>query len=120
MLYSQFFANPSEARTRSVASTSSSAAFHSTFADARLKGLIADLKKKLFEGVSLPAQIGIDGVQAEDEEERKRIWREQEHERLELQDRIKDLEVEVTCARTREVESQKVAEELARQQALRE
>ena len=120
MLYSQFFTNPSETRTRSIASTSSSAAFHATNADARIKSLIADFKRKLFEGVPLPVQAGPEGLVPEAEEEQKRMWREQEHERLELHDRIKDLEVEVTCARTREAEAQNMAEELARQHALRE
>lgn len=52
----------------------------------------------------------------EEEEENRRIEREEEKIRKDLEDRVKDLEVEVICAKAREVEAKKVVEEMARTQ----
>ncbi len=52
-----------------------------------------------------------------EEEERKKVERDQEKSRRDLEDRMKDLEVEVTCARAREEEAKRLVEELVRSQA---
>ena len=87
-----------------------------------MKALIAEIRKKLTEGVPkrILEQPGVETPAAETEEEaeeRKRLEREQERMRVELEERVKDLEVEITCVRAREEEAQRLVEELARQQA---
>jgi len=50
-------------------------------------------------------------------EEQKRIEREQERIRVELEEKVKDLQVEIACVIAREEEAQRLVEELAKQQA---
>jgi dihydrodipicolinate reductase len=52
----------------------------------------------------------------EEVEAKKRAEREEEKRRMDLEDRVKDLEVEVVCARGREEEARKAMEEFAKAQ----
>lgn len=71
---------------------------------------------KLLEGVSRPAVYGADNdnaVSEEEMEERKRDERDRIKAQQDLLDRVKDLEVEVTCSRAREEEAKRLVEEFA-------
>ena len=56
-------------------------------------------------------------LKTQDEEECRRVEREQERSKRDLEEKVKDLEVEVTCARAREEEAKRLVEEFARVQA---
>ncbi len=124
LLHSQFFANPSTA-TRSLSQSytythqSASSTSHPSIADTRLRALVAEVRQKFADRSPPKSSIG-DGVttlQIEDEEKRKKVEREQDKCRRELEERVKDLEVEVTCAKAREDEAKRLVEEFARVQA---
>ena len=122
-MHAQFFSVPAHSQLgRSLTHQSASSTAHPTIADSKLKALIADVRKKLVEGV--PKRVAdASGAPAvveetpEEVEERKRLERETERIRTELEEKVKDLEVEITCVRAREEEAQRLVDEMARQQA---
>lgn len=82
--------------------------------------MIAQVRQKLVEGpvkreIDVSDENGL--AEMEDPEERKRWEREQERMRTELEEKVKDLEVEIACVRAKEEEAQKLVDELARQHA---
>ncbi|WVR05359.1 hypothetical protein IAU60_002373 [Kwoniella sp. DSM 27419] len=100
-------------------SQSASSTSHPSIANARLQALIADVRAKMTEGVPqfVPENSGgIVGLTPEEIEEQKRVDREQEKVRRDLEDRIKDMEVELVCAKQREEEAGRVVEEMARKE----
>lgn len=122
MMHSQFFrvhANPNPSRsgqhtyTHQIASSTS----HPALADAQLKYLVEQVRTiirapppprpALNEGES-------DGLTEEEAEEKKRVEREAGRILAHLEERVKDLEVEVSCAKAREDEAKKLVEEYAR------
>ena len=122
MLHSQFFSVPSsDPLRRSLTHQASSSTSHPTIADARLKSIIADVRKKLTEGVvrvTVPSEGPVQGTETEvDTEEKKRAEREAEKYRTQLEERVKDLQVEITCALAREEEGKKVVEHFTKAQA---
>lgn len=123
MHHAQFFSVPANGQIgRTLAHQSASSTAHPTIADARLKSLIAEVRKKLTEGVvrrviDVAAPDGQAGEAPEEVEERKRAAREAEKMKVELEEKVKDLEVEITCVRAREEEAQRLVEEMATQQA---
>ena len=120
-MHSQFFAPLDQPRGRMIAHTTASSTSHAAIADSRLKSLIGNVRGIIANGIDValhtrqPIYAG-----SEDAEERRQIMREQERVKAELEDRIKDLEVEIACVRAKEEEAQKVVEELSRAQASRE
>jgi hypothetical protein len=99
---------------------SASSTAHPTIADAKLKGLIAEVRKKLTAGAPKRSTSDVEGTGPRPEpdvEEQKRIEREQERIRVELEEKVKDLQVEIACVMAREEEAQRLVEELAKQQA---
>jgi hypothetical protein len=64
--------------------------------------------------VARPDDGNNEAVSEEELEEKKRIEREAERILSELSERVKDLELEVNCARAREDEAKKLVEEYAR------
>ena len=124
LMHSQFFANPttsSRSLSHSYTQThqSASSTSHPSIANTRLLGLITDIRAKLLERSPPKPPIDVPNpfISAADEEERKRVERDQEKSRRDLEDRVKDLEVEVTCAKAREDEARRLVEEFARIQA---
>jgi len=90
---------------------------HASLADVRLKALVADVRRNMLE--KAPPRIATLPVNGEfeDTEEIKRLEREQERVFSNLVDKVKDLELEVTSAKGREQEAQKLVEELAKERA---
>ena len=77
------------------------------------------MRKKLTDGVPKRVVSKADGAPQETDEqieERKRIERERERIHTELEERVKDLEVEISCVRAREEEAQRLIAEFARAQ----
>jgi hypothetical protein len=100
--YTQFFA----ATSRQTAASST----HASIADARLRSLVNEVKMKLQERLE-PVMIVAENV--EDLEEAKKASRDQERYWQEIQEKVKDLELEVGLARAREEEAKRVVEDLA-------
>jgi hypothetical protein len=91
---------------------------HASLADVRLKSLIADVRTRLLEKAPPRiTQITTDSQGSDDQEELNRMERERQKTLSDLVDRVKDLEVEVVCARGREEEAQKLVEEFAKERA---
>jgi len=128
LLHSQFFApvspssslgsrtSPSSTQTLQFASSTS----HPSLADARLRSLISQVQTKLAD--KTPRQVvvasgSVPNSTEEDLEIQKQAERETARGRQDLEDRVKDLEVEVTCARAKEQEAKRLAEQFAREHA---
>ena len=115
--HSQFFcAIPSTSKSASqtyIHRTASSTS-HPTLADSHLKSLISELRAK----INAPPVHRVEELseeQTEEElEEKKRAEREAERILSVLGERVKDLELEVSCAQAREDEAKKLVEEYAR------
>ncbi|WVQ69849.1 uncharacterized protein L199_008070 [Kwoniella botswanensis] len=126
LMQSQFFTlNTSQLRQSHLSQTSastfqsSSSTSHPSIANTRLQSLISEIRTKLLDNAPPPPPVMIDGVYApgpEEVEEQKRIERERERIRGNLEDRIKDLEVELVCAKRQEEESRRVVDEMARKE----
>ncbi|OCF44171.1 hypothetical protein I317_01963 [Kwoniella heveanensis CBS 569] len=116
--FSQFTSLPRFSPTATQTTQSSSSTSHPSIANMRLQTLVADVRQKLTEGVPqwTPHIEGSAGPTPEEIEEQKRIEREQEKMRRDLEDRVKDLEVEIVCAKQREEEAGRVVEEMARKE----
>ncbi|ORY28317.1 Afadin and alpha-actinin-binding-domain-containing protein [Naematelia encephala] len=128
MLHSQFFSNPaSSSKLHSsylVTSTTThqfaSSTSHPSIADTRFKALIAQVRTRLAERAPAPkpAASGVEAAASEEEiQARKKAQREEERIKQDLEDRVKDLEVEVTCAQAREQEAKRLVEEFSKIQA---
>ncbi|GFZ45799.1 hypothetical protein JCM24511_03529 [Saitozyma sp. JCM 24511] len=119
----QFF-SPLFAPSRSARSSqtythqSASSTSHPSIADARLRSLLAETRTKMAEKiVHVQQDLVGQAVQVESPEEveaRKRAEREDEKRRMDEQDRVKDLEVELVCARGREEEAKRTLEEFVK------
>lgn len=120
----QFFTSPpsrslrtSRALPSTYTQTALSTTSHPGVADMRLKTLVADIRSRIadrivhvHQGENVPAET------PEEEEKRKKAERETEKRRMDLEDRVKDLEVEIGVARGREEEAKKAMEEFVRRQ----
>lgn len=129
MGFGQFFTSPPSRSLRGprgmVASSSSSATYthtsppstsHASIADTRLKALVNDLRNRICDRI-VHVHAGDAPVETpEEEEEKRRVEREVEKRRMDLEDRVKDLEVEIGVARGREEEAKKAMEEFVRRQ----
>jgi hypothetical protein len=115
--HSQFFcAIPSTSRSTSqtyVHRTASSTS-HPTLADTHLKSLISELRTKINAPPVHRQEEVSEGLSEEEVEEKKRVEREAERILSHLGERVKDLELEVSCAQAREDEAKKLVEEYAR------
>ncbi|WWD01162.1 hypothetical protein V866_008101 [Kwoniella sp. B9012] len=126
LMQSQFFTlNTSQLRQSHLSQTStstfqsSSSTSHPSIANTRLQSLISEIRTKLLDNAPPPPPVMVDGVYApgpEEVEEQKRIERERERIKGNLEDRIKDLEVELVCAKRQEEESRRVVDEMARKE----
>ncbi|WVF71962.1 hypothetical protein IAT40_006772 [Kwoniella sp. CBS 6097] len=123
LLQTHFFSQttttiPRFSHTATQTSQLSSSTSHPSIANVRLQLLIADVRQRLTDGVPQysPHNQGIIGPSPEEIEEQKRVEREQEKVRRDLEDRVKDLEVDIVCARQREEEAGRVVEEMARKE----
>lgn len=119
-MHSQFFCAVPKQSTRPGAQThthqTTSSASHASLADAHLQSLVGQLRAKLHSPPP-PRDIDLDvpDVLSEEEvEEKKRIEREAGRVLAQLEERVKDLEVELGCAKAREDEAKKLVEEYAR------
>ena len=119
MLHSQFFcltAKASKSTSQTFTHQNASSTSHPSLADAHLKMLINEIRTKMYTPPP-PCPI-IDGetsnLTEEEVEEKKRIEREAVRLLAQLEERVKDLEVEASCARAREEEANKLVEEYAR------
>lgn len=121
LLHSQFFGlATNDPLRKTLLHQSASSTAHPTIADAKLKSLIADVRKKLTEGAPKRSTQDAEGAGERvetDLDEQKRIEREHERIRVELEEKVKDLQVEIACVIAREEEAQRLVEELAKQQA---
>ncbi|WRT67356.1 uncharacterized protein IL334_004327 [Kwoniella shivajii] len=96
---------------------SSSSTSHPSIAQTRLQSLIFEIREKLMENAPPPVPSnGIYGPTPEEIEDNKRIEREQEKMKRDLEDRVKDLEVELICLRKKEDEASRVLQEMARKE----
>jgi hypothetical protein len=115
--HSQFFcAIPSTSKSTSqtfIHRTASSTS-HPTLADTHLKSLISELRTKINAPPVHRHEEVIEGLSEEEMEEKKRVEREAERILSHLGERVKDLELEVSCAQAREDEAKKLVEEYAR------
>ncbi|WWD09906.1 hypothetical protein V865_008035 [Kwoniella europaea PYCC6329] len=126
LMQSQFFTlNTSQLRQSHLSQTStstfqsSSSISHPSIANTRLQSLISEIRTKLLDKAPPPPPVMVDWVYArspEEMEEQKRIERERERIKGNLEDRIKDLEVELVCAKRQEEESRRVVDEMARKE----
>ncbi|OCF55871.1 hypothetical protein L486_06627 [Kwoniella mangroviensis CBS 10435] len=126
LMQSQFFTlNTSQLRQSHLVQTStftfqsSSSTSHPSIANTRLQSLISEIHTKLLDNAPPPPPVMVDGMYAptpEEVEEQKRIERERERIKGNLEDRIKDLEVELVCAKRQEEESRRVVDEMARKE----
>jgi hypothetical protein len=119
VLHGQFFSvSPRDPLHRSLIHQAASSTAHPTIADAKLKALVADVRRKLLSDAPRSiAQATSDGMPPLDSEEVKRQERERSREKQELENRVKDLEVEVVCAQAREEEAKKLVDEMTALQA---
>lgn len=96
---------------------------HPSIANVRLQSLIEQIRNRITEGVP---QYSANGERLakqptpEEIEEQKRIERGKEKKQRNLEDRIKDLEVELDCAKKKEEEASKVVADYAKKQVQRE
>ncbi|WWC60878.1 uncharacterized protein I303_103454 [Kwoniella dejecticola CBS 10117] len=117
LMQSQFFTLNTSSLRRSHLIQSASSTSHPTMANTRLQSIIAEIRAKLVENAPPPVPSnGIYGPTPEEIEETKRSEREQEKLKRDLEDTIKDLQVELVCARKKEEEASKVVEEMARKE----
>lgn len=96
---------------------------HPSIANARLQSLVEQIRNRITEGVPQYAanhEHLTKQPTPEEIEDQKRVEREKEKVRRDLEDRIKDLEVELNCAKRKEEEASKVVADYARKQAQRE
>lgn len=119
MVHSQFFcltAKSTKAASQTYTHQNASSTSHPSLADAHLKLLIEDIRTKLYTPPRpRPVLEGEMACLSEEElEEKKRIEREAGRILAHLEERVKDLEVEVSCAKSREDEANKLVEEYAR------
>lgn len=119
---SQFFSPVSPAGpSRSATAQTGSSTSHPSLADTRLKALLSDVRTKLAD--KAPRRVLVDPTASalamtdEEIEAQKVEEREKQRVQQDLEDRVKDLEVEVNCARAREQEAKRLVEEFARAQA---
>ncbi|KAK4687754.1 hypothetical protein P7C73_g2366, partial [Tremellales sp. Uapishka_1] len=121
----QFFASPtaSSASVRPLATStgthqSSSSTSHPTIADARLRSLLSELRTRLLSPDPVAPRIAslTNVEQVMEEEDRAKEAREKEKIRRDLEERVKDLEVEVECGKAREEEAKQVLAEYTRAQ----
>ncbi|WVO20922.1 uncharacterized protein IAS62_002223 [Cryptococcus decagattii] len=126
LLQSQFFSplNTQAPRTpRSSIVQSASSMSHPSIANVRLQSLIEQIRNRITEGVP---QYNANGEHLakqptpEEIEEQNRIEREKEKKQRNLEDRIKDLEVELDCAKKKEEEASRVVADYAKRQVQRE
>ncbi|WVQ71848.1 hypothetical protein IAR50_001390 [Cryptococcus sp. DSM 104548] len=124
LLQSQFFTSPSNVSgSRSNSSQSASSLSHPNIAQERLQSLIADIRTRITEGVpqwSPSTGEAQEILTPEEIEERKRGERNAEKQQRDLHDRIKDLEVELECAKRKENEASKVVADYAKKQIQKE
>ncbi|TYJ52148.1 hypothetical protein B9479_007245 [Cryptococcus floricola] len=124
LLQSQFFTSPSTiSGSRSNTSQSASSLSHPNIAQERLQSLIADLRTRITDGVpqwSPSTGEAQENLTPEEIEERKREERDAEKQQRDLHDRIKDLEVELECAKRKEDEASKVVADYAKKQIQQE
>ncbi|WVW82844.1 hypothetical protein I302_104856 [Kwoniella bestiolae CBS 10118] len=123
LMQSQFFTLNTTQLRHSHLSTSTfqshSSTSHPSIANTRLQSLITEIRNKLLDDAPPPVPVLIDGMYAptpEEVEEQKRVERERERIKGDLEDRIKDLEVELICARKKEEESRRVVDDMARKE----
>lgn len=96
---------------------------HPSIASARLQSLIEQIRNRITEGVPQYSANGEHLTKQptpEEIEEQKRVEREKEKIQRDLEDRIKDLEVELNCAKRKEEEASKVVADYAKKQVQRE
>jgi hypothetical protein len=83
-------------------------------ADSHLRSLISEIRTKINAPPIVRPEEVPERLSEEEQEEKKRIEREAERILSELGERVKDLELEVSCAQAREDEAKKLVEEYAR------
>ncbi|OXG21666.1 hypothetical protein C366_01349 [Cryptococcus neoformans Tu401-1] len=126
LLQSQFFSPLNSSTPRTLGSSiaqSASSMSHPSIANARLQSLVEQIRNRITEGVPQYAanhEHLTKQPTPEEIEDQKRVEREKEKVRRDLEDRIKDLEVELNCAKRKEEEASKVVADYARKQAQRE
>ncbi|WWC69229.1 uncharacterized protein I206_103166 [Kwoniella pini CBS 10737] len=117
LMQSQFFTLNTSSLRQSHLAQSASSTSHPSMANTRLQSLVTEIRAKLVENAPPPLPVsGMYVPTAEDIEEGKRKDREQEKLQRDLEDTIKDLQVELVCARKKEEEASKVVEEMARKE----
>ncbi|EIW70060.1 hypothetical protein TREMEDRAFT_30323, partial [Tremella mesenterica DSM 1558] len=118
----QFFAPLTASSSRHLSSSSthtsqsSSSTSHPTLANARLQTLISEIREQLLSGQ--PPASRLDSVDPDvevDVAEREKMEREQLRVIQDLEDRLKDLQMEVSCAKAREEEASRLLTEAARE-----
>ncbi|ORX33782.1 Afadin and alpha-actinin-binding-domain-containing protein [Kockovaella imperatae] len=121
VLHAQFFAQLDSSRSRSATQQIAPTTSHPAIADARLKNLLGDINRIISDGinVALHTQEFVP-ISPEEEERRQERIKEEMQARADLENHVKDLEVEIACVRTKEEEAKRVIEELSRAQATRE
>lgn len=119
MMHSQFFcltAKSPKSTSQTYTHQNASSTSHPSLADAHLKMLINETRTKM--RTPSPPRPIINGetsdLTEEELEEKKRIEREAGRLLAHLEERVKDLEVEASCAKAREDEANKLVEEYAR------
>ena len=95
--------------TGSATLNASTSASHGSLANARLQALISAVREKLLSGPSVAASSEVVNEEMEeDAAERQRQERESAKAMQDLEDRVKDLQVEVACARAKEEEANRL------------
>lgn len=89
---------------------------HPGVADTRLKALVSDLRNRITDRIVHVHAGEAPTETPEEEEQRRRAEREVEKRRMDLEDRVKDLEVEIGVARGREEEAKKAMQEFVKRQ----
>ncbi|WVN86665.1 uncharacterized protein L203_101836 [Cryptococcus depauperatus CBS 7841] len=119
--HSQFFTDPDAKpyiNSSSVVQSAPSIS-HPVIAQNRLLTLVEQIRARIIEGVPKYTSDGQQQIQhpsPEEVEEQKRAEREKEKKQRDLEDRIKDLEVDLECARKKEEEASRVIATYAKKQ----